>query len=283
MITPKLNFELVERAIYSAFQIVRVKSVLTVEESQKTQENLRITEIDADDLGNEDNLAEGMDSSENQDFLNEFRLPSDTTNDSPLGKLVDAISFLTNPEDMRSVPGFENVVGNAESCAQLVSMLKSREYHLYDQDRTGKRFLKSPLRQINRHLQFEDLTEALLNTLNYQIRHPPKMRSGPGSLHPSIKDILPENIIKKAEDERGLIEDQINNMFEKVKHLYSPEHPVSFFQLIVSPDIDGIVRTLLYLLHLTNRKKIELWQIFSDDPGEPVESKRTRRKSQSDS
>jgi len=98
--------------------------------------------------------------------------------------------------------------------------------------------------------------------LNYQIK------SSNGKIYKKnlASSILSANILKKAEEERALVELHIKNMLKRINTFFEENfQPVSFLSLIITPDAEGIVRTLLYLLQLVNRKKAELWQIIDDD------------------
>ena len=53
-------------------------------------------------------------------------------------------------------------------------------------------------------------------------------------------------------------------MHQRIITLFTNDQPVPFLTLIITADPDGIVRTLLYLLQLVNRKKVELWQKIPD-------------------
>jgi chromatin segregation and condensation protein Rec8/ScpA/Scc1 (kleisin family) len=66
------------------------------------------------------------------------------------------------------------------------------------------------------------------------------------------------------------VELQISKIYSQICELYQHDQHVSFLHVIISPDADGIVRTLLYLLHLTNRKQIELWQKLPASEETPI-------------
>ena len=135
-------------------------------------------------------------------------------------------------------------------------------YPFYNEDRHGLRFIAPPVRKLYRRINLDDLGKALIKTLNYQI----KSSNRKISRRNLASSILPPNILKKAEQERALVELHIKNMLKKINTNFSENNqPVSFLSLIITPDAEGIVRTLLYLLQLVNRKQAELWQIIDDD------------------
>jgi len=118
------------------------------------------------------------------------------------------------------------------------------------------------VRKIYRRINLDDLGKALIKTLNYQI----KSSNGKIFKKNLASSILSANILKKAEDERALVELHIKNMLKRINTIFNENfQPVSFLSLIINPDAEGIVRTLLYLLQLVNRKQAELWQIIDDD------------------
>ena len=137
-------------------------------------------------------------------------------------------------------------------------------YPFYSEDRNGNRFIAPPIRKIYRRINLDDLGKALIKTLHYQIKSSNRRTSELSRKNLASK-ILPENILKKAEEERALVEFHIDNMLKKIQNIFKEDpQPISFISLILAPDTDGIVRTLLYLLQLVNRKQVELWQIVDD-------------------
>jgi chromatin segregation and condensation protein Rec8/ScpA/Scc1 (kleisin family) len=274
----QIKFRIGGRAIYSASQIVRAKSCLTVEESQQTQDQIQIQECDMDDLGTDVQDPQETIPITQQDasnaIISAISLQSRGSTQNSVAKLVDSIADLSNFND-------ENA-GEYSCCDEIFQVPEiSGKNVLYHEDSNGDRFLKAPNRQVFRHLEFNDLTNSLVKTLRYHINRPQKLRSKEKRCQDlSVSAILPENILKKAEEDRALIEEQIQLMYDRVVESYQNNHPVSFLSLIISADVEGIVRTLLYLLHLVNRKKIDLWQEWSEVASEstkrnPKNSKKT--------
>lgn len=68
--------------------------------------------------------------------------------------------------------------------------------------------------------------------------------------------------MKEAEENHALIEEQIQQLFQTIQKRYQPDEPISFLYLVLSPEPEGIVRTLLYLLQLVNRKKLKFGKKF---------------------
>ena len=110
-------------------------------------------------------------------------------------------------------------------------------------DESGQRFLRSPIREIYRKITFQDLGKALYKTLSYQLKGKRTQLTEKGDCEST--PILPESILKKAEEDRALVELQISKIYSQICELYLPDQPVSFLRVIVTPNIDGIVRTLL--------------------------------------
>jgi chromatin segregation and condensation protein Rec8/ScpA/Scc1 (kleisin family) len=266
---PLIKFRIGGRAIYSASQIVRAKSSQTIEESSQTRDQMYIKESDTDDLGNNEVIED-----ESSETVNEIQ----TVNDEVVNQLTKNINKDNSKEKIiQLIDDFSELNANYEfnntGCEEIPDSIsfgeniKSEDLIslfptpiLYNEDKNGERYIKAPLREVARHSRFEDLTKALIKTLNYQLIKPLKSKRNNMDSFEDPMAILPENILKKAEDDRALVEEQISKMYEKIIGLNNENRKISFFDLIISPDVDGIVRTLLYVLHLVNRKKIQLWQ-----------------------
>ena len=94
------------------------------------------------------------------------------------------------------------------------------------------------------------------------MRQPSRRVQDPFREH--IPKILADNILAKAKESRARVEEQIKKMYSRITSLFKNNQPIPFLKLILTPNPDGIVRTLLYLLQLVNRKRIEIWQKVSD-------------------
>ncbi|MHA1647193.1 MAG: hypothetical protein ACTSVL_06445 [Promethearchaeota archaeon] len=247
----EIKFRIGGRIIYSASQIVKIKSNLILKESHETQDQLLINEVDEEDLLCDDNYyGEEVDSMDS--ILNSFQSSS----------LLDENKF------------------NQISSAQLKEYVQKRDLELmqstnmdpfYSEDRLGQRFLSAPIRKVYKKIEFGDLGKSLIETFNYQLKRPSKKYRIEKKVN--LKGIIPENVLKKAEEERALVELQIRKMLNKINKNFKGDEPVPFLNLILTPDPDGIVRTLLYLLQLVNRKKIEIWQMIEeneDSEGSPT-------------
>jgi len=256
-----IKFRIGGKAIYSASQIVRAKSFLMLEESQQTEDAFKITESDAEDLGSqEENILlpdNSIQISEAEVIANLKSIGSaeeSTTMANLAGITYDA------PTDVAMNFGAafaELATENPDLTVEsVVPTIRN-----YEVDDHGNRFLKEPDREVFRKITFQDLGKALFKTLSYQFHESKKSKRTEISMDECIPQILPENILKKAEEERALVEFQISKMFDNILQIYHNEsNPVPFLNVVLNKTADGVVRTLLYLLHLANRKKIELWQ-----------------------
>ncbi len=245
----EMKFRIGGRIIHSASQIVRAKSNLVIQESHDTQDELLIKEVDEEIFEDFDDSDEGIMNDPNIDSLNQI-----------LGVIGANQSLSDNSTIFFDDDQIKNYV--LERDAEVDATISPHAY--YSVDRDGRRFLASPVRKIFRKIELGDLGKALIKTLNYQLRSPRKNHSKLNSKCLASK-ILNENLLKKAEEERALVELQITRMHDHILNLYSPGEPIAFLKLIINPDPDGIVRTLLYLLQLVNRKFVELWQKVDEE------------------
>ncbi|WP_371804249.1 hypothetical protein [Candidatus Lokiarchaeum ossiferum] len=250
----EMKFRIGGRIIHSASQIVRAKSNLVIHESHETQDQLLINEVNEDELEDmEDDYCDNDDSNKGLNSLNQI-LGAFGQNQS----LTDDTALLYDDETLR------NYILERDS--EVNATISTHSY--YSVDKNGQRFLASPVRKVFRKIELGDLGKALIKTLNYQLRSPRKASRKMDSKN-LASSILNDNLLKKAEEERALVELQISRMNDRIFQLYQNNEPISFLSLIISPDPDGIVRTLLYLLQLVNRKKVELWQKIDDEEKNP--------------
>ena len=246
----EMKFRIGGRIIHSASQIVRAKSNLVIQDSHETQDQLLINEVNEDEL--EDIDEDFGDSNNDNQGINSINqiLGALGNNQS----LADSTASLYDDETIR------NYILERDS--EVNATISPHSY--YSIDRNGQRFLASPVRKVFRKIELGDLGKALIKTLNYQLRSPRKSHKKLDSKN-LASSILNENLLKKAEEERALVELQISRMNDRIFQLYQNSEPISFLSLIISPDPDGIVRTLLYLLQLVNRKQVELWQKIDEE------------------
>jgi len=250
----EIKFRIGGRLIYSASKIVHAKSNLVIKESNKAQEDLNINELEGEEF---DELDENDDYDNNEGDDENSRINSNN--------IAGILSVLSHKKDRSSnldLPNSETIATyKANRDKELASSFST--YPFYNEDRHGLRFIAPPVRKLYRRINLDDLGKALIKTLNYQIKSSNRKISKKNL----VSSILPPNILKKAEQERALVELHIKNMLKKINTNFSENNqPVSFLSLIITPDAEGIVRTLLYLLQLVNRKQAELWQIIDDDP-----------------
>ncbi len=249
----EIKFRIGGRLIYSASKIVHAKSNLVIKESSEAQEDLNINELEGEEFDELDEYGDS-DYCENGDDNNE-------PNSNNIAGILSAISHQKNKSSSIDLENPETIAAyKANRDKELASSFST--YPFYYEDRHGLRYIAPPVRKIYRRINLDDLGKALIKTLNYQIKSSNRKISEK-SLASSI---LPDNIIKKAEQERALVELHIKNMLKKINTIFiEKKQPISFLTLIITPDAEGIVRTLLYLLQLVNRKQAELWQIIDDD------------------
>ncbi|QEE16665.2 hypothetical protein DSAG12_02495 [Promethearchaeum syntrophicum] len=249
----EIKFRIGGRLIYSASKIVHAKSNLVIKESNEAQEDLIVNELDGEEF---DELDDDGDSDYPEDNYENSELSSNN-----IAGILTAISHQKNKSSNIDFLNSETLAAYKTNRDRELSSSFST-YPFYYEDRKGLRYIASPVRKIYRRINIDDLGKALIKTLNYQIRSSNRKISNK-SLASSI---LPDNILKKAEEERALVELHIKNMLKRISTIFKENNqPVSFLSLIISPDAEGIVRTLLYLLQLVNRKQAELWQIIDDD------------------
>ncbi|MHA1475266.1 MAG: hypothetical protein ACTSQ5_08775 [Promethearchaeota archaeon] len=249
----EIKFRIGGRLIYSASKIVHAKSNLVIKESNEAQEDLIINELEGDEFDELDGY-EDSDYNESDNEINEL----DSNN---IAGILSAITYQKNKSSNFDVSNSETIATyEANRDKELASSFST--YPFYYEDRHGLRYIASPVRKIYRRINLDDLGKALIKTLNYQI----KSSNGKIFKKNLASSILSANILKKAEDERALVELHIKNMLKRINTIFNENfQPVSFLSLIINPDAEGIVRTLLYLLQLVNRKQAELWQIIDDD------------------
>lgn len=242
----EIKFRIGGRILYSTSQLINAKSTSIIHDSQQAQDDLLEQEVSPEDFEDFDEFQDDL-SGETVEDLN-----------SILGGANNLFGF--NVSEANYEEKIQNYLKSRnEELAQNVST--SAFFH---EDREGKRFLSSPMRKVYKKIEFAELGTALIKSFHRQIRSANLKKN---KLNPNIGigNILPENILKKAEEQRALVEEQIQKLLDRVYEKFSNDEPVSFLSLLLSPDAEGIVRTLLYLLQLVNRKKLEIWQQVESD------------------
>jgi chromatin segregation and condensation protein Rec8/ScpA/Scc1 (kleisin family) len=244
----EIKFRIGGRVISSASQIVRAKAKFVIQESQETQDDLHFNEVD--DLPDDD----------------EYDYSDGDGGMSPQETMSSILSGLTggkaghSPEE-RDHNTTEEIRAYTElRDAELAQDVPTDRF--FSVNREGQHFLASPIREVFQKIDFGDLNNALLQTLKRQLRQPSRRMQDPFKKH--IPKILADNILAKAKEDRARVEEQIEKMHQRIITLFTNDQPVPFLTLIITADPDGIVRTLLYLLQLVNRKKVELWQKLPD-------------------
>ncbi|MHA1777808.1 MAG: hypothetical protein DRO88_12060 [Promethearchaeia archaeon] len=236
------------RVLYSTSRLINVKSTSILHDSQNTQDFLEEIEVLEDEFQNNDEDFEDDDSFANRKISMQ----------SILGKSQKRQAFDNNTEIVDDAQLSQYLQERNAMLAQMTSINR-----FFNQDRDGNRYLSSPLRKVYRKVNFSELGSALIKTFKTQIRTPSKtLKFSP--LTKSPDNVLHANLLKKAEEKRVYVEEQISDLYQKIKECYKPNCPVSFLSLIISPEPEGIVQTVLYLLQLINRKKIEIWQEITE-------------------
>ena len=248
----EIKFRIGGRVISSASQIVRAKAKFVIQESQETQDELAINEVD--EFPGDD---ENYDADYDQDGEGGMH---------PFGTMNSILSGLTagkaghSPEERNRNTSEEIRAYTELRDAELAQDVPTDRF--FSVNREGQHFLASPIREVFRKIDFGDLNNALLQTLKRQLRQPSRRIQDP--FKKRIPKILADNILARAKEDRARVEEQIKKMHQRITSLFKDDQPIPFLTLILTPDPDGIVRTLLYLLQLVNRKKVELWQKLPD-------------------
>jgi chromatin segregation and condensation protein Rec8/ScpA/Scc1 (kleisin family) len=263
----EMKFRIGGRIIYSASQIVRAKSNLVIRDSFETQDELNIREIEVDDTD--------YDELDNDDYLDEENCEngveqelsiSNNSQDNGTNSMTSKINLNLQPLNMNKNSVFQL---NSETLLEP----DYSTYPFFSEDEKGERYLPSPVRSVYQKISIADLGKSLEKTLKYKILKPDFEKGRKILTRSDALKVLPESIIKKAEQERAKVELQINNMYQKILERKVDKEPVPFISLLISPNREGIVQTLLYLLHLVNRKKIEIFQkIDFDEEQSPKKS-----------
>ncbi|MHA1744856.1 MAG: hypothetical protein ACTSWW_02585 [Promethearchaeota archaeon] len=248
----EIKFRIGGRVISSASQIVRAKAKFVIQESQDTQDELAINEVD-----------EFPDDDENYDTDYDQDGEGGT---HQFGTMNSILSGLTRRKaNLSPEERDHNATEEIRAYTALRDAVLSQDVptdRFFSVNREGQHFLASPIREVFRKIDFGDLNNALLQTLKRQLRQPSRRMQDPFKKH--IPKILADNILAKAKEDRARVEEQIEKMHQRIITLFTNDQPVPFLTLIITADPDGIVRTLLYLLQLVNRKKVELWQKIPD-------------------
>ncbi len=274
---PEKRFRIGGRMIYSTSKILSAKSDHVLRESHETQNELQIEEVPPEEdvePGEFDNLSDEED--DYQDFLQDMFVPSHQNGE---GCENDVYMMENGLADLEMAPGeFESQTG--------VTINEVNPTHsFFKEDKEGMRYLSSPVRKVYRKIDFSDLGRALVNTLKHRINKPKKKKKksskeiSEGEL---AAEILPDTILEKTKDKKAQIEECIENMYSRVISKYNGENPIPFVNMIDEPSRKTIVETLLYLLHLTNRKKIQLWQACSPEDKDSFETENGEKKPNSE-
>ncbi len=252
----EIHFRIGGRLIYSASRIVNAKSNSVIHETHETSDQILIRERDPSDpaygdLDNIDNNASNYDNSINNKIQMRAALQS-LLRASTASNLrdINVQSTLLDPNNAET-----------EYLPQRDAFLQAHTamYPFYSEDSTGMRYLAGPVRYVLKKVDLEDLSKALIKTFRVQLKASHSDRTSL-TIARMIKKVLPDTILNNTEENLALIEDQIDYLKQKITHLYVNHNPVRFIEVLLSPTPEGIVNTVLYLLQLTNRKHIQVWQ-----------------------
>ncbi|WP_457557791.1 hypothetical protein [Candidatus Harpocratesius sp.] len=246
----EIKFRIGGRVLYSTSKLIHAKSDSIIKDSHHTQEILEENEVIEEDFHDFDENFE--DDNFDKDFLKKVSL------NAILGKKELEISkFKGNINSDSNISQYLH-----ERDSELAKYISTNAF--FKQDRNGNRYLASPMRKVYRKVDFSELGNALIKTLKYQIRSSSKNYKRK-YININEDQIFPANILKEVEENHALIEEQIQQLFQTIQKRYRANEPISFIYLVLSPEPEGIVKTLLYLLQLVNRKKIEIWQKIPED------------------
>ncbi|MHA1733466.1 MAG: hypothetical protein ACTSU5_16075 [Promethearchaeota archaeon] len=262
------NFKVHGRMLLSASQILRVQSNHVVQASAAAQEDIIQFESEGTLAGGFDEFdsdpREGGPSLDEAGFNRGFELEPDDY--SFPGESWDHPGAGKDSSSRDSVFSnfFALVDSGAESNATLTPAGNAGPLGSASVLNGGKpratRCLAQPRRLPYRKITFAELATALKDVL---VRTSRKRPGGTSRKFSKEFPVLPTNLLQKAEEERARNEHLRKRIYERIVEL-SGDAPVSFLDLVVEPTPLGIVRTLLSILHLVNRKKIDLFQEQGD-------------------
>ncbi len=211
-----------------------------------------------------------FDSGSTQDFIENAQTSEPAHDDSHLGPGQEQVEpDLGSEAGPELNAGFTELPGNPTQDLGCPNSGGSNPPNLIPLDKIdfhkrGAPTLKGIQRLYYKKIQLQDLAGALSQALNRRNMKPRESR------HDTELPALPENFFERAQEERAngerlqkQVEDTIYQMFEE------RQHPVAFVEVIVHPDRKGIVRTLMSILHLCNKKRIEIWQATGESDTEP--------------
>ncbi|MFX0099712.1 MAG: hypothetical protein ACFFCS_09025 [Candidatus Hodarchaeota archaeon] len=222
-----VNFRVSGIILHSASYLLNKKSQSMVDTGSQIQESLSETDC----------------------FFDEF-LDEQTSN----GILTDAPSL--NDDGMALDPLLKTGDKNLDSLIGILSARCGPEGRLLSKKKLEK--LNIPRRVVAKPLTMSDLSIALGDALKGKFRK----RAG----KKEIKDIVLPESIKNSYNEELKIEHIIDLLKERVHEDFTrKQEPVFFPDLIDNPSITLVVRTFMAMLHMINKKVIEVWQIESGD------------------
>ncbi len=254
------NFKVHGRILYSASYLLRVQSNYVIEESRETQDEIAQAEVqDLKEISEPLDDDYGDPEADNWSGNEFFKIDPEMSSEMGVGSEENClVSDFFDLVELCNLPfGMDkNRIDRVESNATAIQEI------LIETSSDGEPFLASPKRLPYQKVTFSELAQALNDVLQ-------KSRNSLRAEHSKPKisrelPVLPANFLQKAEEERAKNEHMRKRVFERICEL-SQEEPVLFLNLIPEPTPLGIVRTLLSILHLTNKKKIDLFQDPTSD------------------
>lgn len=167
---------------------------------------------------------------------------------------LEECEYYDDVYDSDYTEGSENKLENRINKLQLKKLsLKTLNEKISNREIT----LKSPKNLIYKKIDLNDLALALNDVM--------KLKNKSKSIKKSVKetqkqiDFLPKSLIQNKLEKRESLSVRINNFYDKLVSNYKDE-PLSFIHLIGKPTRQNLINTLIYILHLSTKKKINIWQ-----------------------
>jgi hypothetical protein len=126
--------------------------------------------------------------------------------------------------------------------------------------------LNNPPKLIYKKVELKDLANALNAVLKRKDTAGTIIKPKKNLVDSSKLPYLPEKFIANQEKKRANFENRIKIFYETLNNQYDGE-PIQFLSLVNQPTPRALVETLLYVLHLINHKKIELWKQYNEVNG----------------
>ncbi len=237
-----VNFRVGGRILHSASHVVRVKSDVMVNDSANVRDTFQACENESDQCQEDGSL------NYEEELMNEaFELIEQTT-ESENFEHSDNTSATGRKQTNKTKKGLSD--------EELIKAINSRENILVPTNRCL--YSKIELSELSHSLDLV-IKNRLLRDRKNKNKESIEQVSNKNMNDTPKNLVLPTNFIKNKEEARMFMEQMIESTLEKIKSLYQGE-PIPFYRLIDEKTKDGVVHCLIYLLHLGNRRKIDLYQ-----------------------